>query len=182
MRTVSFTINISIDGYSDHTSFKPDEELMDYFTHTMDEVDLIFYGRVMYQLMFPYWADVARDQSGTPAENRFARRLVAIDRVVMSRTLESADDKTTIIHNDPAGTLLQLKQQPGKTISVDTLSLLPELLAARLIDEFHFVIHPVIAGKGRPLLAIDSLTDHLDLKLVSTRSFKSGHIAIHYKA
>ena len=98
MRTVSFGINISIDGYCDHTinAFNPDEEVMDYFTGMMEDVDLFFFGRVMYQLMFPYWSDVAKDQSGTAAENRFARRFSAIDRVVVSRSLDSGDEKTRL--------------------------------------------------------------------------------------
>jgi len=54
MRKVSFGINISLDGYCDHTLGETSEELMEYFTGMMDDVDLLFYGRVMYQLMFPY--------------------------------------------------------------------------------------------------------------------------------
>ncbi|MCF6407105.1 dihydrofolate reductase family protein [Chitinophaga filiformis] len=180
MRTVSFTINISIDGYCDHTMSSPSEELMDYFTGTLDNVDLLFFGRVMYQLMFPYWSDVAKDQSGTAAENRFAQRFSAIDRVVVSRSLDSGDEKTRIIRSNPAAELLKLKQQPGKKISVDTVSLLPELIAAGLIDEFNLVIHPVIMGKGRLLLDAGSLQDKLDLKLVNTINFESGCVALHY--
>lgn len=180
MRTVSFGMNISIDGYCDHTIGNPDVELMDYFTGTLDDVDLLFFGRVMYQMMFPYWSDVAKDQSGTADENRFAQRFSAIDRVVVSRSLASADEKTRIIRSNPAAELLKLKQQPGKKISVDSISMLPELIAAGLIDEFNLVVHPVIVGKGRPLLGAGSLTETLDLKLVDTIHFKSGCVALHY--
>lgn len=62
-------MNISLDGYCDHTLGEPSEELMDYFTWLMDDVDLLFYGRVMYQLMFPYWADVAKDRPGLPLKS-----------------------------------------------------------------------------------------------------------------
>lgn len=182
MRTVSFTLNISLDGYCDHTMASPGEELMDYFTETMDDVDLLFFGRVMYQMMFPYWSDFARDQSGTAGENRFAERFSAIDRVVVSRTLEldSDDVKTRIVRSNPAAELLKLKQQPGKKISVDSVSMLPELIAAGLIDEFNLVVHPVIAGKGRLLLPPGSLQENLDLKLANTIHFKSGCVALHY--
>ncbi|PSL32008.1 dihydrofolate reductase family protein [Chitinophaga ginsengisoli] len=182
MRTVSFGINISVDGYCDHTAFNPSEELMDYFTAMMDDVDLFFFGRVMYQLMFPYWNDVAKNQSGTAGENKFAQRLSAIDNVVVSRSLSNDDVNvnTRIIRSSPAAELLKLKQQPGKKIAVDSVSLLPELIAAGLIDEFKLVIHPGIVGKGRPLLEAGSLQEKLDLKLVDTISFKSGCVALHY--
>lgn len=180
MRTVSFGISISIDGYCDHTIGSPDEELLDYFTGTMDDVDLLFFGRVMYQLMFPYWSDVARDQSGTASENRFAERFSAIDRVVVSRSLDSADENTRIVRSNPAGELLKLKQLPGKKISVDSISLLPELITAGLIDEFNLVVHPVMVGKGRRLLDAGSLQEKLNLKLTDTIHFKSGCVALHY--
>lgn len=181
MRKVSFALNISLDGYCDHTLGEPSEEMMAYFASLMDKVDLLFYGRVMYQLMFPYWADVARDRSGSPAEISFADRLVAIDKVVMSKSLEKVEGNTTIIRSNPVAALHKLKQQPGKTISVDTVSLLPELMAAGLIDEFHLVIHPVMAGSGRQLLQAGSLTEHFKLKLVATQPFKNGCIALHYQ-
>lgn len=180
MRTVSFGLNISIDGYCDHTFANPDEEVLDYFTGTMDGVDLLFFGRVMYQLMFPYWSDVARDQSGSPSENRFASRFSAINRVVVSRTLEHGDEKTRIVRSNPAAALLKLKQQPGGRISVDSVSMLPELIAAGLIDEFNLVVHPVLVGKGRHLLDAGSLQEKLDLKLAKTIHFKSGCMALHY--
>lgn len=180
MRTVTFGMNISIDGYCDHTIFNPDEELLDYFTGMMNDVDLLFFGRVMYQLMFPYWADVAKNRSGTKAENRFAERFAAIDKVVISRSLDSEEDNMRIVRSNPAKELLQLKQQPGKKISVDSVSLLPELMAAGLIDEFHLVVHPVIVGKGRLLLDAGSLPEKINLKLVDSITFRSGCVALHY--
>jgi dihydrofolate reductase len=174
-------MNISLDGYCDHTLGEPSEELMDYFTAMMDSVDLLFYGRVMYQLMFPYWADVAKDRSGSAADVRFAERLVSIDKVVVSQSLANVDGNTRIIRNNPVAELRKLKEQPGKTISVDTVSMLPELTAVGLIDEFHLVIHPVIAGNGRHLLDAGSLPEILKLTLVETRTFKNGCIALYYR-
>jgi len=181
MRTVSFAMNISLDGYCDHTVFSPEEPLMDYFTATMDDVDLLFYGRVMYELMFPYWADVARDQSGTPEENRFAERLTAIDKIVVSRTLDHAGDRTRMVRSNPVEALRELKQQSGGTISVDTVSMLPELINAGLIDEFHLVVHPIIAGRGRLLFNPGDLNEVLKLKLVGTIQFPKGCMAHHYR-
>lgn len=180
MRTLTFGMNITIDGYCDHTLFNPSEEVHDYFTHLMDDVDLLFFGRVMYGLMFPFWADVAKNQSGTADEIRFAKKIMAIDKVVFSTTLENAEHNTRIIRSNPVEELLKLRLLPGKKISVDSLSLLPELIAAGLIDEFNLVVHPIMAGKGRRLLDTDILGDKLDLKLVNTTTFKSGCVAHRY--
>jgi dihydrofolate reductase len=180
MRTVTFGINTSLDGYCDHTLFKPGEEVHAYFTSMINEVDLIVFGRIMYQLMFPFWANVAKDQSGSADENRFAQRLTAIDKVVLSRSLDKVEDNTRIVRSNPVEELLNLKQQPGRKISVDSVSLLPALITAGVIDEFHLVVHPVLVGKGRQLLDGGSLQENLDLKLVNTIVFKSGCVALHY--
>jgi dihydrofolate reductase len=173
-------MNISIDGYCDHTAFNPSEDLHDYFTGIMNDVDLIFFGRVMYQLMFPHWADVAKNRSGTADEIRFAEKLTSVDKVVISRSLDSVQENTRIVRSNPAEELRKLKQQPGKKISVDSVSLPPELITAGLIDEFHLVVHPVIVGKGRRLLDAGSLHENLNLKLIDTIIFKSGCVAHHY--
>lgn len=186
MRTVSFGINISLDGYCDHTSFSPadfpehNEEFFDYFTGMMEDTDLLFYGRIMYQLMFPYWAGVAENPAEAPWEVRFAKKLTSIDKVVVSRTLNGVEGNARIIRENPVEELRRLKQQPGKKISVDTISMLPELLSAGLIDEVNLVVHPVLVGKGRHLLPEGSLADNYRLKLVSSRIFKSGVVALHY--
>ncbi len=173
-------MNISLDGYCDHTIGSPSEELMEYFTASMDDVDLLFYGRVMYELMFPYWADVARDKSGSDEENRFAERLCSIERVVVSTTLNSGDGMTRIVRSNPAEELLRLKQGKGGAISVDSVSMLPEIITAGLIDEFYLVIHPVIAGQGRQLLPAGSLQQLLRLRLTETKIFQNGCVAHHY--
>ncbi len=107
----------------------------------------------MYQMMFPYWGNVARERSGSAAENRFAERLCAIESVVVSTTLDGKDATTRIVRSNPTEDLLKLKQQPGKKIFVDSISILPELTKAGLIDEFHLVVHPVIAGHGKAIVS-----------------------------
>ena len=182
MRKIIYTINISIDGCVDHTSFgpvSPDQELFDYFTMHMQDVDLDVYGRKMYELMFPYWSDVAKDQSGTKWENEFAERLTAIDKVVFSRSLDSVEGNARIVRTNPVNELLRLKQTPGKNISVDTVSMFAQIAEAGLIDEYNFVVHPVIVGKGTRLVE-GSLPERLQLKLVDSIVFKSGAVALKY--
>ncbi len=81
MRKVVYAINISIDGCVDHTSLKADEEHFDYFTSNMRDIDLSLYGRKMYGLMFPYWANVAKNNFGTKWENEFAQRITDVAKL-----------------------------------------------------------------------------------------------------
>ena len=181
MRKVTFGINISIDGYCDHTSFRPNEELYEYFINEMKDVDLIVYGRKMYELMFPYWDDVLTDNTSTKEEVDFARTLTAIDRVVFSCTLDSLPDGTKIYKGNLEDEIRLLKQQPGKNISIDSLSLLAQLAPLGLIDEFHFVVHPGIVGHGTRLLDNVDLHGNGNLQLVESRPFKTGGcVALHY--
>jgi dihydrofolate reductase len=173
-------MNISIDGNCDHTNFNPEEEIYEYFTHQMEDVDLIVYGRKTYELMVPYWPDVAKEKSGTKAVNEFAERLNAIDKVVFSRTLASADGNTRIIRDHLEAEILKLKQEPGKKISIGGVSLRSQLMALGLIDEYYFVIHPGIAGNGKRLLEDIEIKEKINLKLVDCKVFKSGCVGLHY--
>ncbi|XZF15744.1 dihydrofolate reductase family protein [Chitinophagaceae bacterium MMS25-I14] len=180
MRNVIFGINLTADGCCEHTRFGAGEEIHEYFTDLMRDVDLIVYGRKTYGLMVPYWPDVAQKLSGTKAENEFARVFTAIDKIVFSRTLEQADGNTRIIRENLLNEILNLKQQQGKKISIGGVDLPEQLIALDLVDEFCFVVHPVIAGKGRKLLANISLQEQLNLKLASTKTLELGCVAFHY--
>ena len=97
MRNVIFAINITLDGCCDHTKMIADEEMLEHYTHLIREVDLFVYGRKTYQLMVPYWPDVAKDPSETKASNEFAETFVSKPKIVFSHSLESAKDKNTKI-------------------------------------------------------------------------------------
>ena len=64
MRNLIYAINLSLDGCCDHTKFKVDEGMLEHYTRLLQEVDLLVYGRKTYQLMVPYWPDIAKSQSG----------------------------------------------------------------------------------------------------------------------
>jgi dihydrofolate reductase len=180
MRNVIYGINLTADGRCDHTQFNAGEDIHAYFADLMRDVDLLVYGRTTYELMVPYWPEVAKDQSGTKAENEFARTFTDIDKVVFSRTLDSAEGTTRIIRSDLRDEFLKLKQEPGKKISIGGVSLPAQLIALGLVDEFYFVVHPVMAGKGRLLLDGADLQEQLQLKLVGSEILESGCVALHY--
>ena len=181
MRKLIYGINLTADGCCDHTKVKGSEDIHVYFTELMRDVDLLVYGRKTYELMVPYWPDVAKNQSGTKADIEFAQTFDALNKVVVSRTLVDAAPGTTIIRENLAGEILKLKQQPGKNISIGGISLPSQLIALGLVDEFYFVIHPVLAGEGRHLLTDTVLKSNLSLKAVSSKMLPSGCVAIHYQ-
>lgn len=153
MRNVIFAINITLDGCCDHTKQLADEETHEYFTHLMQDVDLLVFGRKTYQLMVPFWPEVAKNQSMTKASNEFARAFDSIDRLVFSRSLDSAEDKKTrIVRTNLGDEILKLKKERGKNILVGGADVPSQLIELGLVDEYRFVVGPIIAGEGRRLL------------------------------
>jgi dihydrofolate reductase len=181
MRTVIFAINTTLDGCCDHTKQLADEETHEYFTDLMRDVDLLVFGRITYQLMVPFWPEVAKNQSMTKAENEFARTFDSINKIVFSRSLDSAEDKKTrIVRTDLHDEILKLKQAQGKNILVGGVSLPSQLIELGLVDEYRFVVGPIVAGEGRRLLEGVSLSESLRLKLVESKIFESGCVALRY--
>jgi dihydrofolate reductase len=181
MRNLIFAINITLDGCCDHTKQFADEETHEYFTRVIQEAGLLVYGRKIYQLMVPYWPEVAKNQSGTKELNEFALAFDAAKKVVFSRTLDAAEDKNTrIVRTDMREEIIRLKQESGKNILVGGISVPSQLIEMGLVDEYLFVVGPVVAGEGRRLLEGVSLPESLRLKLVESKTFKSGCVALHY--
>ncbi len=183
MRKVIFAINISLDGCCDHTKkFNPDEEVLEYFTQLTRDADTFVYGRKTYELMVPYWPDAAKNHSGDKAEDDFADAFDAVSKIVVfSHSLDRADDeKTCILRTDLRAEILKLKQEPGKNISTGGVDIPSQLMELGLIDEYHFVVHPIIAGEGRRLFDAASRAELLQLKLVESKVFKSGCVALRY--
>ena len=181
MRNLIFAINITLDGCCDHTKTIADEEMLEYYTHLLRDVDLQVFGRKTYQLMVPYWPDVAKNPSETEADREFAETFVSKDKVVFSQSLESAEDKnTTIVRTNLRDEIVRLKHEQGKYILVGGVSVPSQLIELGLVDEYRFVVMPIIAGEGRRLLEGISLQEKLRLKLVESRIFRSGFVALHY--
>ena len=181
MRNVIFAINITLDGCCDHTKMIADEEIHEYFTRLMRNVDLLVFGRKTYQLMVPFWPDVAKNHSQTKAMNEFADRFDSINKVVFSQSLDSAEGKNTrIVRTDLRDEILKLKQEQAKNILIGGVSIPSQLIELGLVDEFHCVVQPIVAGEGRRLLEGISLQEKLQLKLVESKIFKSGCVALRY--
>ena len=168
-------------GACDHTKQIGDDETHEYFTNLLREVDLLVFGRITYQLMVPFWPEVAKNQSMTKASNEFAQAFDSINKIVFSRSLDSAEDRNTrIVRTDLRDEILKLKQAQGKSILLGGVSIPSQLIELGLVDEYRFVVGPIVAGEGRRLLDGVSLRERLQLKLVESKIFKSGCVALRY--
>jgi dihydrofolate reductase len=182
MRNVIYAINLTLDGCCDHTKFNPDDDLLEHYTQLLrDDAGVLVYGRKTYQLMVPYWPDIAKSQSETKADIEFAQAFDSLNKIVFSRSLGSAEDKKTrIVRSNLRDEILKLKQKPGKSILVGGVDVPSQLIELGLIDEFRFVVAPIIIGKGRRLFEGVSLPEKRRLKLVESKTFKSGSVALRY--
>jgi dihydrofolate reductase len=181
MRKVIYAINLTVDGCCDHTKQSVDEEKLEYFTQLTREAGLQVFGRKTYQLMVPYWPDVAKNQSSTRADKAFADAFESTRKVVFSRSLDSAEDgNTRIVSTNLRDEILRLKQEEGKDILVGGVDIPSQLMELGLVDEYRFVVGPVIAGEGRRLFEGVSLPEKLQLNLIETKIFKSGSVALRY--
>ena len=181
MRKLIFGINITLDGCVDHTKQVADDETHEYFTHLLREADLLVYGRKTYQLMVPFWPEVAKNQSMSQASNEFAQAFDSLNKIVFSRSLDNAEGRNTkIVRSNLRDEILKLKQEQGKSILLGGVSIPSQLIELGLVDEYLFVVGPVVAGEGRRLLEGVSLQERLQLRLVESKIFKSGCVALRY--
>jgi dihydrofolate reductase len=182
MRNVIYAINLTLDGCCEHSKFNPAEDLLEHFTRLLrDDAGVLVYGRKTYQLMVPYWPDVAKSQSETKADREFAQAFDSLNKIVFSRTLAGAEDKNTrIVRSNLRDEILKLKQEPGKNILVGGVDVPSQLMELGLIDEYRVVVMPIIAGEGRRLFEAVNLPQKRQLKLVESKTFKSGCVALRY--
>jgi dihydrofolate reductase len=164
MRNVIFAINLITDGCCGHTKVIGGEEVLEYPTNLLHNVDVLVFGRITYQLMVPFWPDVAKNHSGgTKAINEFACAFDAVKNIVVfSKSLETVEGKKTrIVRANLRDEILKLKQEQGKNILTGGVDIPTQLMQLGLVDEFHFIVQPMAAREGRRLLEDFSLQETL---------------------
>jgi dihydrofolate reductase len=183
MRPLRYSINVTLDGCVHHEAgVAPDEELMRYWTEEMERADAQLYGRVTYEMMESAWR---RPASGiwpdwmSEWETPFADAIDRAKKYVVSSTLSGVDWNSELVRGDLARAVQHLKQQPGAGLSVGGVTLPLALADLGLIDEYEFVVHPILAGHGPTLLS--GLRRRIDLTLVDRREFRSGAVAMRYR-
>ncbi|HEY3371496.1 MAG TPA: dihydrofolate reductase family protein [Prolixibacteraceae bacterium] len=182
MRKLIAAINMTLDGFCDHTAIIPDEEIHQHYTELLGEGDAILYGRITYQLM-EYWQPMVKNPSGEKPMDDFARAIDKIPKIVFSRTLKNVEwESAKLAKGSIEEEVLDLRQASGlgsKDVFVGSRSLIIQLMKLNLIDELQLCVHPVIAGSGLPLF--ENIHDRYELKLVKTKTFGSGAIILYYE-
>ncbi len=179
MRKVIAAINMTLDGYCDHTAVNADEEIHQHYGELLLSAGVVLYGRITYQLM-EFWPTLVKNPSGDKSMDEFAVIMDNTPKVVFSRTLKSVDWKSArLAERDLKKEVLALRQEAGKDIFVGSPGLIVALTQLGLIDEYQLCLHPVIAGSGLPLFR--NITDRVDLKLFKTKTFAGGAVVLYYE-
>lgn len=182
MRPLRYGINVTLDGCCDHRVGIPDEELHRYWAADLARAGALLLGRVTYEMMEEAWRPSAAGTWPDWMPDWMVPFAEAIDRVkkyVVSSTLTRVDWNAELVQGDLGKAVQQLKQEPGEGLSVGGVTLPLALANLGLIDEYEFVVHPVLAGHGPTLLA--GLHERLELKLVGRQEFRSGAVALRYQ-
>lgn len=179
MRRLIFSINMTLDGFCDHTDVIADEELHEFANEQLRNTDLVLLGRVTYELLENYWPVVAKNQSGTAAENEFAGRMDAINKIVFSKTITTPKWKNTrIINSNIDAEIRKLKKEKGKDMLIlGSPAIISYLIGLHLIDEYRISVQPIVSGKGKPLFG---KSEKLDLELIRTKTLGSGVVILYY--
>jgi dihydrofolate reductase len=183
MRPLRYGINVTLDGCCHHEAgITPDEEFMRYWTAEIERADALLYGRVTYEMMESAWrrpaAGVWPDWMGE-SDIPFAEAIDGTKKYVVSSTLGEVDWNAELVRGELEQTVRRLKEEPGESLSVGGVTLPLALADLGLIDEYAFVVHPVIAGRGPTLLA--GLRERVELELVERQEFRSGVVALRYR-
>lgn len=184
MRPLRYSINVTLDGCCHHEAgLPPDEESMRYWTAQMTRADALLFGRVTYEMMESAWrrpATGAWPEWMREWEVPFAEAIDGARKYVVSSTLSGVDWNAELLSGDLGQAVQRLKQQPGEGIWMGGVTLPLALADLGLIDEYEFVVQPVLAGHGPTLLA--GLRERIELELVDRQELGSGAVVLGYRA
>jgi dihydrofolate reductase len=183
MRPLRYSINVTLDGCCHHEAgLPPDEESMRYWTAAMERADALLFGRVTYQMMESAWR---KPVTGTwpdwvnEWQMPFAEAIDSVRKYVVSATLGEVDWNAELVHGELGQAVQRLKQEPGESLWVGGVTLPLALADLGLIDEYEFLVQPVLAGHGPTLLS--GLRERIQLELADRREFRSGAVAVRYR-
>jgi dihydrofolate reductase len=180
MRKLIAAINMTLDGFCNHTAVVADDEILQHYNELFSNADTILFGRITYQLMESYWPNIVKNPTGNKPTDEFAVLIDNISKIVFSHTLKNVDWKNVKLAREGIKEeVLELKQQAGKNILAGSRSLIVTLMNLNLIDEFHLCVHPIIVGNGLRLFI--NINDRINLKLLKTKNFSCGAVMLYYK-
>ena len=184
MRSVTYSMNVSLDGYivGPDGSFDwttPDPDGFRFWIDEIRDVGVHLMGRRLYETML-YWETA--DQEGTldPAELEWAALWKPLPKVVFSTTLSAVQGNARLVSGGLAEEIEQLRAEPGEgDIAIGGATLAAQVAALGLIDEYRAVVYPVLVGGGTPFFP--QRERRVDLELVDTRTFSSGVVYLRYR-
>ena len=180
MRKLIAAMNMTLDGFCDHTAMIADDEIHQHYNELLSNADTLIYGRITYQLMESYWPSVVKDPTGNKSMDEFAVLIDNISKIVYSRTLKNVSWKNTMLKKDVIKKeILELKEQAGKNILVGSPSLIMAFSQLDLIDEYQLCVQPTVLGSGLPLFK--NIKDKIDLKFLKTKTFGCGAVMLYYE-
>jgi dihydrofolate reductase len=179
MRKLIAAMNMTLDGFCDHTAMIADDEIHQHYTELLRDADTVIYGRKTFQLM-EFWPTLVANPSGNKAMDEFAVVMDEIHKIVYSRTLEKVEWKTAELKREIVkDEIVELKQRPGKNILVGSPSLIVALGNLGVIDEYQLAVQPTVLGSG--LTLFKNISDRIDLKLLRTKTFGIGAVTMYYE-
>jgi dihydrofolate reductase len=182
MRPLRYSINVTLDGCVDHRTAVADEELHRHAAENIGQADALLFGRVTYEMMEAAWRSTPTGETPDwmePWMEPFARTIDAAKKYVVSSTLDRVDWNAELLRGDLGEAVRRLKREPGRGLFVGGVQLPLALAELGLIDEYEFIVHPVVVGHGPTLFA--GLSERIDLKLVRRVEFGSGAMAMRYE-
>lgn len=178
-RRVILDLAVTLDGFIEGPNGEIDWCIMDpdmEFTHFLNQIDTILYGRKSYEL----WGEYTPETGDSDTEKEMWELVHSKEKYVFSKTQKRADHKAIYINDTILEEVNKLKKKPGKDIWLyGGASLITNFIHLGLVDEFRLSVHPVVLGSGKPLF-ID-IKQRLNLKLVNTKTFSSGVIQLCYR-
>ena len=186
MRHLIFFMHISLDGFvagpnGELDWVNIDDTIFDFVGTMTDKADTALYGRVTYEMMQSYWPTAGEKPDASKHDKEHSVWYKKVSKVVLSKTMsEKGLENTTVISDQLADNINKVKNQDGKNILIfgsPTASY--SLLSQGLIDEFWLFVNPVLLGQGIPLYK--GVTETIKLKLIETKTFPCGVIALHYE-
>lgn len=183
MKPLRYSINVTLDGCCHHEAgLPPDEESMRFWTAEMERADALIFGRVTYEMMESAWRKPATDTWPDwidAWQMPFAETIDRSKKYVVSSTLSGPDWNAELVRGDLEQEVRRLKQESGDGLWVGGVTLPLALADLGLIDEYEFLVQPVLAGHGPTLLA--GLRERIQLELVNRQEFQSGAVALRYR-
>ncbi len=182
VRKVFLFMMVTLDGFFEGPGHEidwhnVDEEFNEFAIDQLNEVDALLFGRVTYLVMASYWpTPLAKENDPIIAD-----KMNTVPKIVFSKTLEKVEwNNSRLVKENIAEEVSQLKQQQGRDLAIfGSANLMVSLLQMGLVDELRIMVNPVVLGNGKPLFK--GIHDTLNLKLIKTRTFRSGNVLLYYQ-